>query len=103
MIDSGASHNFISQELLEKLTDVEVFDAARMEVQLANREQVMSSQVATLHILFAPTIEHTIEFRVVPKLNYPLILGMTWLSKHNPEIDWSKRVVSLSGVDLDLE
>ena len=39
-----------------------------------------------------------VEFRVVPKLNHPVIFGMSWLAEFNPQIDWHTRSVQL---DLD--
>ena len=45
MIDSGATHNFISEQYLATLHNAKKIDAAKMQVQLANQEQVMSLQV----------------------------------------------------------
>ena len=35
------------------------------------------------------------EFRVLPELQHSAILGMVWLTKVNPEIDWVDHVVGV--------
>ena len=39
-----------------------ILDAEKMQVHLANQDQVLSSQVVKLHILFAPNVEQEVEF-----------------------------------------
>ena len=35
------------------------------------------------------------EFRVVPKLNHPVIFDMPWFAECNPQIDWHNHYVRL--------
>ena len=37
-----------------------------------------------------------VDFRIVPKLNHGCILGMEWFACWNPEIDWTRRSISLT-------
>ena len=39
----------------------------------------------------------SIEFRVIPCLNHPLILGLQWFRIANPTIDWSMLNITLDG------
>ena len=41
-----------------------------------------------------------VEFRVVPKLNHPVIFGISWFAEFNPHIDWYNHSIQL---DLDEE
>ena len=70
-----------------------------LQVRLADKSTVISSKITDLPIQFAPDSKPVmIAFRVVPRLNHGVILGMTWFSRFNPSIDWSKRRVML---DID--
>ena len=37
---------------------------------------------------------------MVPKLNHPVIFGISWFAEFNPQIDWHNRSLQL---DLDAE
>ena len=72
-----------------------------MQIRLANKEVVLSTQQVCLPVdLAGGLLSQTICFRVVPKLNHAVILGMQWLAEHNPSINWKSRTVLLS-VDGD--
>ena len=82
MVDSGASHNFISTTMLTMLQS-SVPDAVTwqyssepLQVSLADRTVVLSTKIATLKLTFDDGSVHCVEFRAVPRLNYPLILGL---------------------------
>ena len=36
---------------------------------------------------------------MVPKLNHPVIFGMSWFAKFNPQIDWHNHSVQLDLYD----
>ena len=66
-----------------------------MHVKTANKETLLSTKTATLQVQFNKDLIMPVEFRVVPRLNHPVILGMQWLATYNPTIDWSQRTVAL--------
>ena len=82
MVDSGASHNFISTTMLSMLKST-VPDAVTwryssepLQVLLADRTVELSTKIATLKLKFDDGSVHCVEFRAVPRLNHPLILGL---------------------------
>ena len=82
MVDSGASHNFISTTMLSMLKST-VPDAVAwryssepLRVLLADRTVVLSTKIASLTLKFDDGSVHCVEFCTVPRLNHPLILGL---------------------------
>ena len=82
MVDSSASHNFISTTMLTMLKS-SVPDAVTwrysskpLRVLLADRTVVLYIKIASLQLQFDDGCMHCIEFRAVPRLNHPLILGL---------------------------
>ena len=66
-----------------------------MQVRMANKDVVLSSKTVCLPLRFSDGPCINVEFRVVPRLNHPMILGMSWLASYNPQVDWTDRTVSL--------
>ena len=48
-----------------------------LRVSLADDTVVLSTKLATISLQFAEDFNQTIEFCVVPRLNHPIILGMS--------------------------
>ena len=102
LLDSGASHNFIAQPQLQQFAQNSLIWrwAKPLQVRLADKSTVISSKVANLQVQMAPGSDPVaIEFRVVPKLNHPIIFGMAWFAEFNPVIDWHQRTVTLNLAD----
>ena len=64
-------------------------------MRMANKDVVLSSNTVCLPLRFSDGLCIHVEFRVVPRLNHPMILGMSWLASYNRRVDWSDRTVSL--------
>uniref|UniRef100_A0A7N8Y6S3 Retrotransposon gag domain-containing protein n=1 Tax=Mastacembelus armatus TaxID=205130 RepID=A0A7N8Y6S3_9TELE len=89
LIDSGADTNFISQSLLPQL-GVET-------IPLPQPVKVRSFNNITLHHvrdITAPMFmaidnhQETVSFHVINTHEPTIVLGITWLQRHNPYIDW---------------
>jgi hypothetical protein len=85
LVDSGSSHNFVSQTFLQQ-AGVPSQAAAPMIVRVANGQTLQSS-------LYVPALEwwaqgHTFhtDMRVLNIGAYDAILGYDWLSAHSPMI-----------------
>ena len=82
MVDSGASHNFISTTILSMLKSsvpdavLWQYSSEPLRVLLADRTVVLSTKIAQLKLQFDDGCVHCVEFRAVPRLNHPLILGL---------------------------
>ena len=65
-----------------------------MEVYLADRFFVFSSQIVHLSLKFADGAVYTVEFQVVPALTHAIIIGIPFLHEFNPSIDWLKYTIT---------
>ena len=96
LIDSGSSGNFVSKKFVSsnKLVCKQLAKPDRKVVRLANGsiEPVTESCSGKLVI---GNHREDLEFTVVVLDGYDVVLGMPWLSKHNPEIDWNHGIVTV--------
>ncbi|QRW22881.1 Retrotransposable element Tf2 protein [Rhizoctonia solani] len=96
LIDSGATSNFISPSLVEKLkipkTQLENPQVVRMLDGTISQTGCIWYQVQLM--VLANGHPHTIPFLVCPIGNTPAILGMTWLTSESPLIDWQQGLVT---------
>ena len=101
MIDSGATHNFISNNILDIIKSashgcVKWRHASEpLGVSLADNSVVLLTKIVVLSVQIGEHVQQNIEFHVVPRLNHPLILGIQWLRIANPSIDWSTLNITL--------
>ncbi|QRW20629.1 Retrotransposable element Tf2 protein [Rhizoctonia solani] len=91
LIDSGATSNFISPSLVEKLkipkTQLKNPQVVRMLDGTISQTGCIWHQVQLA--VLANGHPHTIPFLVCPIGTTPAILGMTWLTQESPLIDWN--------------
>ena len=81
MIDSGATHSFIRESILNDL-DVEVLQVTPLEVTLADGTKITSCTEVNLNLEFTDGHQKKVcpqWFKVVPTLTQELLLGMDWL------------------------
>ena len=109
MVDSGATHNFISTTMLDILKATAPDEvhwrhtSEPLRVSLADRTVVLSTKLATIKVTLDNGTVQPIDFRVVPCLNHPLILRLQWLHDHNPRINWSAMIVTLGDSTMPLQ
>ena len=88
LVDSGASGNFVSSDFVRrhKLSLQKL--AVRQTINLADGSQ----QPAEGQLVAAPvslsTYSDTVDLIALPLSGYDMILGMPWLERVNPQIDW---------------
>ena len=103
MIDSGATHNFISNNMLDIIKSalhdyVKWRNASKpLRVSLADNSVVLLTKIAVLLVQIGEHVRQDIKFHIAPWLNHPLILGLQWLRIANPTIDWSMLNITLDG------
>ena len=84
-MDSGATHNFVTRDFVQKLGVTSVADAT-LSVTLADRSVVRTAQAATLHLHLYDDQGHLIPHASTPVTCHvlevipaPVVLGMPWL------------------------
>ena len=91
LIDSGATHCFVSEALVAKF-GLPVKPGAGMDVTLADGSQVLASQTCLVPLVVCSArcqaLHCVVECRVLPQLNHDIVLGVDWLQATNPVIDW---------------
>ena len=99
LIDSGASHSFLSTQLADHLQDYRTSRSAeQLEVGVANGESLTTRGHLQLPIAFGDWKASVGVYAL--KLPYhDMILGRDWLKAINPQIDWSTSEMRLQGKD----
>ena len=92
MVDSGATTNFADQALVRRLGLMSKVQSTRCRVTLGNGSSVPAAGVLTISCRLHASdgaFSSTERFLVLPLgAQHPLILGRTWLARHDPDIRW---------------
>ena len=86
LVDSGASNNFISSKLLDVL-GISCHKGPRVRVRLADSSIVNTDRFISVLVDFGGNIGSLLRFTVLD-VDCPSILGMPFLERMNPAIDW---------------
>ena len=98
LLDSGASHCFISPEDAQKM-QLSCNDTQIKTVELANGNVIECKEYAQAHITMDGWTYVT-QVHVVPGLNKgTIVLGRNWLRNCNPSIDWEQRNITITRKD----
>ena len=95
LIDSGASHSFMSQAFASKY-DQKVIEVNKGGYSISSARATISTNkiVRDVHISIQER-EYTMDLIVLPRLSIDVILGMKWMSDHGVLIDTSTRTIML--------
>jgi hypothetical protein len=104
LLDSGATSNFISPSLVRRLA-VKPGRIIREPLSAIDGRIIASAlKEFQLHLSVStpdlPIVE-TEPVVLAPIDHYDLILGIPWLTRHNPVVDWSRRTVTTTAPILD--
>jgi hypothetical protein len=90
LLDSGAAGNFISATLVKRFSvPTRKLVTPRQLVLINGSKPAMDLTQETLPLsVHINQHQELLSFDVAPIANYSLILGMPWLSTHNPQVDW---------------
>jgi hypothetical protein len=95
MIDCGSSHCFIDSHYA-KVNHFLIVSVPRMRLRLIDRSSLSYITCATnISVRFPCVTTHQVRF-LIAKLDtkFPAVLGLDWLSLHNPLIDWADSSVT---------
>ena len=96
LIDCGASANFVAAKFVAAKSLAIKPSAGSHEIRLPNGQAIESNFVAQTTLSLANGHLETMNCYVIDvELEADIVLGMPWLEKHNPDIDWILRIVKL--------
>ena len=92
LVDSGSTGNYIdARECTARRIKIEAEDQSE-ELKMADGI-VVKIEGRVQFVLKCGGYRGQIFARVFPNMNKPMILGILWLSKENPHIDWTQATV----------
>ena len=99
MLDSGATGNFLDISLAQRLEIKTVRKALPEPVRAVDGSELSSGSIThqTQDLVLVCDNGHTenLAFDLIDTPLFGAILGIPWLQRHNPIIDWEKRLVTL--------
>lgn len=99
MIDSGATGNFVSRDLVRSVDLPTRRKEDQYDLQMADGSTLSTGRIDEETYSLPVTIQRHHEeltFDVVGMATHYIILGMPWLKKHNPAINWQKGVLTFA-------
>lgn len=91
LVDSGSDENF-AKKTLASLSGIPTetlnltLDANTLDGKLL---ACVTHQTEPLHLTLTGNHHENIQFHLISCPHSPLVLGMPWLMKHNPNVHWS--------------
>ena len=103
MVDSGSTGDFISEQFVRKYKLVSRCYERVRKVWLADGKEHTIASYVDSSVRIGELHEKT-ELAVIPLAGYDVILGIPWLKRHNPVINWdtSKVVIGSNGTQCEL-
>jgi hypothetical protein len=99
LIDSGSSSDFVNIAFVKKHRLNTVLQRSTKIILLADDSIQRSTEQLNHAPLNIQGQTYHIDFHVLPLRQYDAILGMSWLSKYNPSIDWKRRTIALMSAE----
>ena len=105
LLNCGASHNFISEDLVNQISTVTPTKVNSMPIRLIDQSVMILNHSVTLPIRFTLYYVCNIVFCIVPTLTHGMLLRMEWFSLFSLVVNWTSRIVTLTtdGESLELK
>ncbi|XP_073035230.1 uncharacterized protein [Primulina eburnea] len=95
LLDSGATHSFISESFVKRLGIMTVAMDSGFRVSIPSGDQMFTSRIVRGLELRLQQKAVRADLIVLPLPEFDIILGMDWLSSHGAVIDFRQRSVSV--------
>lgn len=95
LIDSGASHDYISSKFVHENGIKPTSRVITTTVALADGTKVSANEVTKNLNIKIQNFFDSVKFYVFPIAGYDAILGKPWLYRHNPDINWREQIVEI--------
>ena len=89
LVDSGADENFIDTDLVQQFNLPLVILPKQVLVLDGRLLAPATHHTAPLSFSLSGDHTETIKLFVIPSPNNPVVLGLPWLTLHNPTINWT--------------
>jgi hypothetical protein len=93
LIDSGSSSDFINTAFVQRHRLHTVPLTPSKIIYLADGSTHRTTEQLQRVPLYIRNTTYTVDLNTLPLRQYDIILGMSWLSRHNPSIDWTTRTL----------
>ena len=90
IIDSGASTLYISQRAVEEL-GLQMTHIKARRVKVADHSHCTVDRITTVDVKIGNLPTETLTAYVFPLKDVNLVLGLSWLEKHNPHLDFRSK------------
>ncbi len=104
LLDSGASACFMDKDFAKKHSLPLVAKKTPVHVEVIDGRPLISGDVTeeTKPLdAFVENHQSTIIFNVIQSPSNPVVLGLSWLDRYNPSIDWNTRKLKFQSNILD--
>ena len=103
LLDSGASACFIDKDFAERYKLPLVTKKCPVSVEVIDGRPLVSGDVTqeTKALdLYIDQHQSTVVFNVIKSPSNPVILGLSWLDRYNPDIDWKGRKLEFPSKEI---
>ncbi|XP_073137208.1 uncharacterized protein [Henckelia pumila] len=98
LVDSGATHCFLSESFVRKLGITPDRTKVQYEIALPSGQEIQTNQIVRTFPIQVQSRELYADFVVLTMTNFDVILGMDWLSKYQATIDYERKIVNFAPI-----
>jgi transposase InsO family protein len=95
IIDSGASTLYISEKIVKDL-GLQTTKVKARKVKVADNSRCIVNRITTVDVKVGNLPTETLTAYVFPLKDIDLVLGLSWLEKHNPHVDFRQKSYEFS-------
>ena len=95
MVDSGSTGDFISEAYVSKYNiHSKPYEGSRTVWLADGKQHAVTSYVVC--VISIGGLTESVELAIIPLVGYDVILGIPWLQRHNPSVNWTSYSISVN-------